>query len=68
MSLSLYHSPISTCSQKVRLALAEKGLDYDSRIIELARQEHLEAWYLAINPNGVVPSLVHNGGTVHGGS
>jgi len=61
VSLILYHSPFSTCSQKVRLALAEKGLDYDSRIIELSRQEHLEDWYLAINPNGVVPSLVHNG-------
>lgn len=64
MSLILYHSPISTCSQKVRLALAEKGLDYDSRIIELSRQEHLQDWYLAINPNGVVPALVHNGSAV----
>jgi len=61
MTLALYHSPISTCSQKVRLALAEKRLDYDSRIIELGRQEHLQDWYLAINPNGVVPTLVHDG-------
>jgi len=64
MSLTLYHSPISTCSQKVRLALAEKNLDYDSRIVELSRQEHLEDWYLAINPNGVVPALVHDGSPV----
>jgi len=26
--LELYNAPISTCSQKVRLVLAEKGLDW----------------------------------------
>jgi glutathione S-transferase len=59
--IELYHSPISTCSQKVRLALAEKGLEYESRVVDLSRLGHLEPEYLKINPNGVVPSIVHDG-------
>lgn len=59
--MELYHFSQSTCSQKVRLCLAEKQLAYTSRIVDLRRREHLEAWYLEINPNGVVPSLVDEG-------
>ncbi|MEM1103907.1 MAG: glutathione S-transferase family protein, partial [Pseudomonadota bacterium] len=62
--LALYHSPYSTCSQKVRLCLAEKGLDYEKRDVDLARQEHLTEAYLALNPNGVVPTLVHDDAVV----
>ena len=61
MSFVLYHSPYSTCSQKVRLVLAEKGIDYESREISFAQEEHLSPEYLKINPNGVVPTLVHDG-------
>jgi len=64
MTIVLYHHPISTCSQKVRLALAEKSLAYDSQVVEFRRQDHLSAWYLAINPNGVVPALVDDGAVV----
>jgi glutathione S-transferase len=60
----LYHALISTCSQKVRFVLAHKGIDYESRSIDLAVGEHLTDWYLAINPNGVVPALVHDGQAV----
>jgi len=61
MTLELYHSPYSTCSQKVRLVLAEKGLEYTSREISFAREEQLTPGYLQLNPNGVVPTLVHDG-------
>lgn len=61
MGIILYHNPISTCGQKVRLALAEKGLAYESRVIDWGKQEHLSDWYLELNPNGVVPTLVHDG-------
>ena len=61
MNLELFHFAQSTCSQKVRLCLAEKGLAYTSRIVDLRRREHLEDWYLSINPNGVVPALTHDG-------
>ncbi len=59
--LELYHAHISTCSQKVRLCLAEKGLDWTSHPIEFATGDHLKPAYLALNPNGVVPTLVHDG-------
>lgn len=58
--LKLYHTPQSTCSQKVRMALTEKQLDWTERRINWLRGEHLEEWYTAINPNGVVPTLVHD--------
>ena len=59
--LTLYHANHSTCSQKVRLCLAEKSLPFEGRLINLATNEHLDPKYLAINPNGVVPTLVHDG-------
>jgi len=61
VSFELYHSPYSTCSQKVRIALAEKAIAYASREISFAREEQLSPDYLKLNPNGVVPTLVHDG-------
>ncbi|MEO3386693.1 glutathione S-transferase family protein [Mesorhizobium sp. CAU 1741] len=59
--LVLYHAPISTCSQKVRLVLAEKQLDWEGKSINFGKAEHLTPDYLKLNPNGVVPTLVHDG-------
>jgi glutathione S-transferase len=59
--LELYNFPQSTCSQKVRLVLAEKGLDWKDHRLEAARGEHLTPEYLVLNPNGVVPTLIHDG-------
>jgi glutathione S-transferase len=59
--LELYNTSVSTCSQKVRLALAEKGLAFVDRQVSLKDNEQLSDWYLALNPNGVVPTLVHDG-------
>ncbi len=59
--LTLYHAHHSTCSQKVRLCLAEKGLDFESRLLDLAARDQLAPDYLEINPNGVVPTLLHDG-------
>ncbi|BFM14781.1 glutathione S-transferase family protein [Maricurvus nonylphenolicus] len=61
MTIELYHSAYSTCSQKVRLVLHEKGLDFISHEISFRKEEQLTPEYLKINPNGVVPTLVHNG-------
>lgn len=61
MKLKLYHARWSLCSQMVRVALAEKGLSYESKLIKLCDQypeaENLSPEYLAINPKGIVPSL-----------
>ncbi|MSU88612.1 glutathione S-transferase family protein [Rhodobacteraceae bacterium 2CG4] len=61
MMITLYHAHHSTCSQKVRIALAEKGLEFESKLVDLASKGQLEPEYLKINPNGVVPTLVHDG-------
>ena len=59
--LELYTFAPSTCSQKVRLTLAEKGLDFTEHKLDSRKGEHLAPDYLALNPNGVVPTLVHDG-------
>lgn len=62
--LELYHAGLTSCSKKARLCLAEKGLDYVSHYLNLREFEHVTPEYQAINPNGVVPSLVHDGRAV----
>lgn len=62
--LELYNAPMSTCSQKVRLVLAEKNLDWVDRRLDLSKNENLTPSYLALNPNGVVPTLVHDGNAI----
>ncbi len=59
--LELYHYWDSVCSFKVRLVLAEKGLDWAERHVDLLAFGQLSPDYLALNPNGVVPTLVHDG-------
>ena len=59
--LHLLHFQGSSCSQKVRTLAREKKIKYESHHINLARNEHVSAWYLGINPRGVVPVLVHDG-------
>lgn len=59
--LILYNQPNSTCSRKVRLCLREKGLSWDDKLINLQKFEHHDPEYLEINPNGVIPALVHDG-------
>jgi glutathione S-transferase len=64
MSLILYNFPQSTCSQKVRLTLWEKGIEFLDRPVDSSTREHLSDWYLALNPNGVVPTLDHDGAII----
>ncbi len=59
--LHLYHYGMSNCSQRVRLALEEKNLEWTSHYVELGELEQLEDEYQRINPKGVVPVLVHDG-------
>ena len=59
--LTLYHAHHSTCSQKVRLVLHEKGLPFDGVVLDLGKKDQLTPDYLALNPNGVVPTLVDDG-------
>lgn len=60
----LYNAPQSTCSQRVRFALNAKGIDFEEHKLDLFGGDQLKPEYLKINPNGVVPTLVHNGRSV----
>ncbi len=59
--LHLFHYGLSNCSQKVRLVLAEKGVEWTSHWVDLGRGEHRTDAYRAVHPNGVVPALVDDG-------
>jgi glutathione S-transferase len=62
--LELYHAGLTTCSKKSRLCLKEKGLSYQSHYVRLDQFEHHSPEYLKLNPNGIVPTLVHDGHVV----
>lgn len=55
--IELWHATHSTCSQKVRLCLAEKRLPWQGHLVDLRRFQHLEPDFLALNPAAVVPVL-----------
>lgn len=55
----LYDSQGSPCARRVRAVLLEKGLEWTTRVVDLTRMEQKRPEYLALNPNGVVPTLVH---------
>lgn len=60
MTLALYHASSSLCSQKVKLVLAEKSLEWKSHLINLLTFENLQPSYMRLNPKGVVPTLLHD--------
>ena len=62
--LTLYHHQTAVCAAKVRVVLAEKQLPWDGRIVDLGKGEQHRSECLALNRNGVVPTLVHDGNVV----
>ena len=61
MMVELYHFWSSVCSVRIRMALEEKQVPWTSRYVDLFKFDQLRPEYLAINPEGVVPTLVHDG-------
>jgi glutathione S-transferase len=61
--LELYHNINSVCAQKVRIALAEKGQPVKEHLLALQGDQNDPA-YMKLNPNGVVPTLVHDGNVI----
>lgn len=53
--LALYDHPISSNALKVRVLLAELGLEYERRTVPLARPR--SGSYLEVNPLGGIPTL-----------
>ena len=61
MAFLLYNAPQSTCSQRVRFVLNAKDQKYEEKKLDLLAGDQLKPEYLALNPNGVVPTLDHDG-------
>jgi len=64
MAITLYNAPQSTCSQRVRFVLNAKSLPFDEVKLDLLAGDQLKPEYLKLNPNGVVPTLDHDGNIV----
>src|ERR1700733_15307299 len=64
MAFTLYNAPQSTCSQRVRFVLNAKRLPFAEVKLDLLAGDQLKPDYLALNPNGVVPTLDHDGAIV----
>jgi len=60
--LVLHHAWRSSASRRVRLCLAEKGLEFESHVVDMMNMEHHSPEYLKINPNGVIPTLILDDG------
>jgi glutathione S-transferase len=64
MPYKLYNAPQSTCSQRVRFVFNGKKLPFDEVKLNLLAGDQLKPDYLKLNPNGVVPTLDHDGDIV----
>ena len=60
MTIQLYYSP-GSCARVTAIALEEAGLDFEVCLMRMARGEHKQPEYLAINPKGKVPAVVIEG-------
>jgi len=59
--MQLFNFFRSGTSHRLRIALNLKGLPYEYQVVSLPREEHLAPDYRKLNPQGLVPALVHDG-------
>src|SRR5258708_6587688 len=62
-SLVFWHSP-NTRSTGARILLEELGAPHEMRVLNVKTGEQRKAAYLAVNPLGKVPAIVHDGALV----
>jgi glutathione S-transferase len=63
--IKLYTFPPSTNSRKVRIALLEKGLEFERINVDLSKREQKNPEYLKIHPFGQVPALDDEGFVIY---
>lgn len=63
--IKLYTFPPSTNSRKVRIALIEKGLEFERITIDLTKREQKNPEYLKVHPFGQIPALDDEGFVVY---
>ncbi|MGA7118536.1 MAG: glutathione S-transferase family protein [Polyangiaceae bacterium] len=56
--MKLYYNPLSPNVRRVRLTAAVLGIQLEEKQLDFAKGEHKNPEYLALNPNGAVPTLV----------
>jgi glutathione S-transferase len=61
MPITLYHDVPSSNCDRVKIALAEKGLNWDGIRVRLANREQKRPEFLKLNPYGKIPVLVEDG-------
>ena len=61
--ITLHHSPNSR-STGALLLLEELGVPYDLRLLDMKTNEQRSPQYLAVNPMGKVPAVVHDGALI----
>ena len=59
--IELYHHGSSVCAAKVRLTLAEKGVEWKGHYVDILKGDQFSPDYIKLNPKAVVPTLVHDG-------
>ena len=59
--IHLIHFSGSSCSQKLRIYLNFKGINWQSHSVNIATGQNYSNWFLGINPRGLLPVLVDNG-------
>ena len=59
--MKLYNFFRSGTSHRLRIALNLKGLQYEYLPVDLRTEQHLQPEFKALNPQGLVPALVHEG-------
>lgn len=62
--LELYHHGSSVCAAKVRMCLAEKGLEWEGHYVDILKGEQFDPAYVKINPKAMVPALIHDGNVI----
>jgi len=58
-SVTLYHWEPNANSGKPMLALMEKGVAFNSRYLDLLNFDQHKPEYLAVNPQGTIPAMLH---------
>lgn len=62
--MKLYDSKLAPNPRRVRIFMAEKDISCDTEQVDIIKGENLDAAFLAINPRGLIPTLVLDDGTV----
>ncbi|GBG73427.1 hypothetical protein CBR_g16143 [Chara braunii] len=60
MTYKVYGLPISTCTRRILTVLEEVGADYTLEQLNLAKGEHKQPKFLALQPFGQIPVLEHS--------